>query len=210
MRLIMLGPPGAGKGTQAQFLVDKYSIPQISTGDILRRSIADGTELGVIAKQCIEEGQLVPDDIMLGLVKERLAEADCDNGFILDGYPRNIDQAKALAALTDIDAVVNLSVDMGVLLSRLTSRRTCGECNAVYNMIARPPKTEGVCDACGGQLFQRDDDTEETVQKRLVTYGKQTEPLIEYYRGLGLLRNIDASQGMEATHQAICQVLDTL
>lgn len=206
----MLGPPGAGKGTQAQYLVERFGIPQISTGDILRKAIANGTELGKIAKRCIEEGKLVSDDLMLDLVRERLAEPDCEGGFILDGYPRNIEQAKALAELTTIDAVVNLSVDMGVLLSRLTSRRTCSECNAVYNLFARPPKSEGKCDACGGELYQREDDTEETVRKRLVTYGEQTEPLIAYYGDLGLLRNIDAGQGMEATHSAICKVLEQL
>jgi adenylate kinase len=210
MRLVILGPPGAGKGTQAQFLVERFGIPQISTGDILRKAIVDGTELGKVAKRCIEEGQLVSDDLMLDLVRERLAEPDCSGGFILDGYPRNIEQAKALAELTDIDAVVNLSVDMGILLSRLTSRRTCSQCNAVYNLVARPPKSEGKCDACGGDLYQRDDDTVETVEKRLVTYGRQTEPLIEYYNELGLLMNIDASQGMEATHSAICRVLEKL
>lgn len=210
MKIIMLGPPGAGKGTQAQFLVEKYKLPQISTGDLLRKAVADGTELGTMAKQKMNEGQLVPDDIILELVKERVGQADCLNGYILDGYPRNIGQAEALEKLDDIDIVINLVVDLGELVSRLTSRRTCKACNAVYNLIARPTRVEGKCDACGGELYQRDDDTVETVNKRLETYRCQTEPLIGHYKRTGKLRDIDAGQGMERTHDLICEVLETL
>ena len=208
MKVIMLGPPGAGKGTQAQFMVEKYGIPQISTGDLLRKAVADGTELGKIAKGVIAEGTLVSDDLILNLVKERIAEPDCANGYIMDGYPRNIAQAEAMNTLDTLDVVINLVVDMGELVNRLTSRRTCSSCNAVYNLIARPPNVEGKCDACGGDLYQREDDTVETVEKRLETYRSQTEPLINYYRGLSLLRDIDAGLGMEATFNAICQVLE--
>ena len=210
MKIIMLGPPGAGKGTQAQFLVEKYKLPQISTGDLLRKAVADGTELGTMAKQKMNEGQLVPDNIILELVKERVGQADCLNGYILDGYPRNIGQAEALEKLDDIDIVINLVVDLGELVSRLTSRRTCIGCNAVYNLIARPTRVEGKCDACGGELYQRDDDTVETVNKRLGTYRNQTEPLIEHYKRTGKLRDIDASHDMKRTHQLICEVLETL
>ncbi len=207
MKLILLGPPGAGKGTQAQFLVEKYGIPQISTGNLLRMAVADGTELGKIAKECMDAGQLVSDELILALVKERIGKSDCLNGYILDGYPRNISQAKAMGELDDIDLVINLVVDIGVLVDRLTSRRTCSGCNAVYNLISRPPRVDGKCDACGGDLYQRDDDTVETVEKRLETYRIQTEPLINYYLGLGILKDIDADQGMEKTFEALCQVL---
>jgi adenylate kinase len=210
MKIIMLGPPGAGKGTQAQFLVERYDLPQISTGDLLRKAIADGTELGTMVKEKMIEGQLVPDDIILALVKERIGQDDCQNGYILDGYPRNLSQAKALETLDSIDIVINLVVDLGELVNRLTSRRTCTECNAVFNLIARPSKVEGKCDACGGNLYQRDDDTVETVGKRLETYRVQTEPLTSHFKGRGKLKDIDANQGMDRTHQLICAVLDTL
>ncbi len=210
MKIILLGPPGAGKGTQAQFLVEKYDWPQISTGDLLRKAVAQGTELGKIAKVCMDDGKLVSDDLILALVKERIEMPDCANGYILDGYPRNLDQAEAMEKLDDIDLVINLVVDMGELVNRLTSRRTCGKCNAVYNLTARPPKVQGKCDVCDGDLYQRSDDTVETVEKRLETYTNQTEPLIQYYDNLGLLRNIDAGRGMEATLEKICQELEKL
>jgi len=210
MRIIMLGPPGAGKGTQAQFLVEKYKIPQISTGDLLRKAISEGSELGKIAKRTIDQGILLPTDIMFKLVKERISQPDCSAGYILDGYPRNIEQAESLKGNVEIDAVINLVVDQGVLVNRLTSRRTCSKCNAVYNLTARPPRVEGKCDACGGDLYQRSDDTVETVEKRLETYRVETEPLIRYYDNLGLLKNIDAGKGMNATLDRICAVLESL
>ena len=206
----MLGPPGAGKGTQAQFLVEKYDMPQISTGDLLRKAVAQGTELGKIAKGCMDDGKLVPDPLILALVRERIGKPDCANGYILDGYPRNIGQAEAMEKLDDIDLVINLVVDMGELVNRLTSRRTCRECNAVYNLTARPPKVQGKCDVCGGDLYQRDDDTVGTVSKRLDTYRQQTEPLIEHSSNIGLLRDMDAGQGMHETHDKICELHDSM
>ena len=210
MKLILLGPPGAGKGTQAQFLVEKYAIPQISTGDLLRKAVAEGTELGRIAKEYMDAGKLGPDDLILALVKERIDKPDCANGYILDGYPRNLAQAKAMEELAQVDIVLNLHVPMEELVKRLTSRRTCRGCNAVYNLTARPPKMDGVCDTCGGELYLRDDDNVETVSKRLETYNAQTAPLIEYYTEKGLIKNIDATQGMENTHKFIVEVLEKL
>ena len=210
MKLILLGPPGAGKGTQAQFLVEKYGLPQISTGDLLRKAVADGTELGKIAKEYMDAGKLGPDDLILSLVKERIDKPDCAGGYILDGYPRNLAQAEAMEKLATVDIVINLNVPMDELVNRLTSRRTCSKCNAVYNLTARPPKIDGKCDTCGGDLYQRDDDNVETVSKRLETYNTQTAPLIEHYTNNGLIKNIDATQGMQNTHKFIVEVLETL
>jgi len=210
MKLILLGPPGAGKGTQAQFLVEKYGLPQISTGDLLRKAVAEQTELGKIAKEYMDAGKLGPDDLILALVKERIDKPDCSNGYILDGYPRNLAQAEAMEKLAKVDVVINLNVPMEELVNRLTSRRTCRQCNAVYNLTARPPKVDGVCDSCGGELYQRDDDNVETVSKRLETYNAQTAPLIEYYTDNGMIKNIDATQGMQNTHKFIVEVLESL
>ena len=210
MKLILLGPPGAGKGTQAQFLVEKYGIPQISTGDLLRKAVAEGTELGKIAKSYMDAGKLGPDDLILALVKERIEKPDCRKGYILDGYPRNLAQAEAMEKLDRVDVVINLVLPMEELVNRLTSRRTCRKCNAVYNLTARPPKVAGKCDSCGGELYQRDDDNEKTVSKRLETYTAQTEPLIKHYKKKKLLRDIDATRGMENTLAGIVKVLDSL
>ncbi|MFO7618676.1 MAG: adenylate kinase [Thermoplasmata archaeon] len=210
MKLILLGPPGAGKGTQAQFLVEKYGIPQISTGDLLRKAVAEGTELGKIAKSYMDAGKLGPDDLILALVKERIEKPDCGKGYILDGYPRNLAQAQAMKSLGSVDVVINLVLPMEELVTRLTSRRTCKKCNAVYNLTARPPKVEGKCDSCGGELYQRDDDNVATVSKRLETYTAQTAPLIDYYRKEGLLRDIDSTRGMENTLASIVKVLESL
>ena len=210
MKLILLGPPGAGKGTQAQFLVEKYNLPQISTGDLLRKAVAEGTELGKIAKEYMDAGKLGPDDLILSLVKERMDKPDCAGGYILDGYPRNLAQAEAMEKLATVDVVINLNVPMEELVSRLTSRRTCSKCNAVYNLTARPPKIDGKCDTCGGDLYQRDDDNVETVSKRLETYNSQTAPLIDHYTNNGLIKNIDATQGMENTHKFIVEILEAL
>ena len=210
MKLILLGPPGAGKGTQAQFLVEKYGTPQISTGDLLRKAVAEGTELGKIAKEYMDAGKLGPDDLILALVKERIEKPDCRKGYILDGYPRNLAQAQAMEELDTVDVVINLVLPMGELVNRLTSRRTCRKCNAVYNLTARPPKVDGICDQCGGELYQRDDDNEATVSKRLETYTAQTAPLIDYYRNKGLLRDIDSTHGMENTLASIVEVLESL
>ena len=210
MKLILLGPPGAGKGTQAQFLVEKYNIPQISTGDLLRKAVAEGTELGMIAKEYMDAGKLGPDDLILSLVKERMDKPDCAGGYILDGYPRNLAQAEAMEKLAKVDVVINLNVPLEELVNRLTSRRTCRSCNAVYNLTARPPKIDGNCDTCDGDLYQRDDDNVETVSKRLETYNTQTAPLIEHYTSNGLIKNIDATQGMQNTHKFIVKVLEAL
>lgn len=210
MKLILLGPPGAGKGTQAQFLVEKYNLPQISTGDLLRKAVAEGTELGKIAKEYMDAGKLGPDDLILSLIKERIEKSDCANGYILDGYPRNLAQAEAMEKLAKVDIVINLNVPMEELVNRLTSRRTCSKCNAVYNLTARPPKIHGKCDTCGSDLYQRDDDNVETVSKRLDTYNSQTAPLIDHYTNNGLIKNIDATQGMENTHKFIVEILEAL
>ena len=210
VKLILLGPPGAGKGTQAQFLVEKYGLPQISTGDLLRKAVAEGTELGKIAKEYMDAGKLGPDDLILSLVKERMDKPDCAGGYILDGYPRNLAQAEAMEKLAKVDIVINLIVPMEELVNRLTSRRTCKSCNAVYNLTARPPKIDGKCDTCGGDLYQRDDDNVETVSKRLETYNTQTAPLIDHYTNNGLIKNIDATQGMQNTHKFIVEVLESL
>mgnify|MGYP001549503161 CR=1 FL=1 len=189
MRLILLGAPGAGKGTVSNLLVDKYQIPQISTGDILRAAVKAGTEIGKKAQEYMNRGDLVPDEVIMGIMEERLQEEDCQKGFILDGFPRTIPQADALNALLNklsikLDMVVNLEVPEEELLKRLTSRRTCSnaDCAAIYNVISMPPKVEGKCDKCGSELIQRDDETEEAIKHRLVTYNEKTAPLINFYK----------------------------
>jgi len=194
-RVVLLGAPGAGKGTQAKMLIDKYKIPQISTGDILRKAVADGTPLGKEAKVIMDQGGLVSDKIVLGLVEERLKQPDCKNGFILDGFPRNTVQAesldKMLAAMNmQLTVALNIDVDLNDLLKRLTGRRTCKNCGQMYNIYFSPPKKEGVCDKCGGPLFQRDDDKEETIKKRLDVYQQQTAPLIDYYSKKKIMKTV--------------------
>jgi len=192
----MLGPPGAGKGTQAQALIDKFAIPQISTGDMLRAAVKEGTALGVEAKKFMNAGQLVPDEVIVGLIRERIQNADCGNGFLLDGFPRTVNQADALAKMLEdfsigLDHVVSIEVPDEELVGRLTGRWTCRGCNAMYHVKTMPPKQEGVCDKCGGELYQRDDDTEATIRQRLATYHANTKPLIDYYRNETLLREVD-------------------
>ena len=196
MKLILLGPPGAGKGTQAKMLTEKFNIPQISTGDILRAAVKEGTEMGKRAKEYMDAGGLVPDEVVVGIVRDRLREADCDNGFILDGFPRTVAQADALqVSLVDmgkeLDRVISLEVDAEALVERLTGRRTCKDCGRGYHIMFDPSRQEGKCDACGGTLFQRDDDQEETIRKRLQVYADQTAPLISYYNDAGLLMELD-------------------
>lgn len=196
MRIILLGPPGAGKGTQAAMLVKELEVPHISTGDIFRAAIKEGTELGRKAKEYMDQGQLVPDEIVIGIVKERLTQADCKKGFILDGFPRTVPQADALQEALknlgmDLDAVVNLTVGEDELVARLCGRRVCKKCGATYHVQFSPAKIQGTCDLCGGELYQRDDDKEETIRKRLEVYTNQTTPLIQYYEGKkGLLETI--------------------
>ncbi len=196
MRLVMLGPPGAGKGTQAQALIDKFAIPQISTGDMLRAAVKEGTALGVEAKKFMNAGQLVPDEVIVGLIRERIQGADCGNGFLLDGFPRTVNQADALGKMLEdfgigLDHVVSIEVPDEELVGRLTGRWTCRGCNAMYHVKTMPPKQEGVCDKCGGELYQRDDDKEATIRQRLATYHANTKPLIDYYRNESLLREVN-------------------
>lgn len=207
MKLILLGAPGAGKGTQAKKIVKEFAIPQISTGDILRRAVADGTPLGKEAKKYMEAGRLVPDELVIGIMKERLQQDDCTNGFILDGFPRTVEQARALEGFTAIDAVINIDVDFDSLVERITGRRSCPNCGAVYHIKFNPPKVEGVCDLCGSRLVQREDDREETVRKRLETYTEQTSPLIDYYAGRGLLRTVDGNRSIDEIYESIRTLL---
>ena len=199
MRAVLLGPPGAGKGTQAVRLVEKYGVPQISTGDIFRKNIKEGTELGKKAQEYMNAGGLVPDELVVDLVKDRLMQDDCANGYLLDGFPRTIAQAEQLDEFlkeqgTKLDAVINFEVGYDTLMERLTGRRLCKACGASYHIKNFPPKTDGVCDKCGGELIQRDDDTEETARKRIEVYEESTAPLIEYYTKSGDLKNFNAEK----------------
>ncbi len=202
MRLILLGPPGAGKGTQAQILVEELGIPHISTGDMFRAAMKGGTELGLKAKSYVDKGELVPDSVTIGLVRERLALPDCKKGFLLDGFPRTAAQAEALDELLAgldmaLDAVVNIQVEPEVLVNRLSNRRTCRNCGAVYHLLYKPPASPGKCDTCGGELYQRPDDNEATVRNRLEVYTAQTRPLIDFYQRKGLLRSVDGEKPVE-------------
>jgi adenylate kinase len=214
MNIILLGGPGAGKGTQAKKLIDKYQIPQISTGDILRAAVKEGTEMGKKAKEFMDAGQLVPDEVVIGIIKDRLKEPDCQKGFILDGFPRTVPQAEALEkVLSDmskkIDHVVSIDVDEEELVTRLTGRRTCKDavCGQMYHVKFTPPKKEGVCDKCGGELYQRDDDNETTVRSRLATYNQATKPLIDHYKAKGLIRPIPGVGGIDDIFTKICGIL---
>jgi len=207
MKLILLGAPGAGKGTQAEILCKKLQIPTISTGNILRAAIKDGTPTGKKAKSFIDAGQLVPDEVIIGIVSERLAQADCAGGYILDGVPRTIAQAEALEASGIVfDAVVSIEISEDEILRRMSGRRVCEACGSSYNVVAVPPRVEGICDNCGGKLIQRKDDTPETVRERLKVYHKETEPLTDFYAARGLLRSV-ASGTKEETTRAILDVL---
>ncbi len=195
LRLVLLGPPGSGKGTQSKLLVDRFRIPQVSTGDMLRAAVRAGTPLGQEAKRYMDRGALVADEVIIGLVRERLSQADCSCGYILDGFPRTVAQAEALerllgAAGTPLDHVISLEVPQDDLVARLAGRRTCRSCGAMYHVRFSPSRTDGVCDACGGATYQRDDDREETVRRRLQVYATETEPLVSFYRGRGLLRRV--------------------
>ena len=212
MNIILMGPPGAGKGTQAEKLVEKFAIPHISTGDMFRKAQKDGTELGLKAKSYMEQGKLVPDEVTIGIVRERLAEEDCRKGFLLDGFPRTIEQADALAQImadlgSQIDAVIDIQVDKSLLLDRLTGRRVCKGCGATYHVINNPSKVADICDKCGGELYQRKDDNAETVGSRLDVYEAQTAPLIEYYTKKGLIKNIEGDQEMSKVLADICDAL---
>jgi adenylate kinase len=202
MYILLMGPPGAGKGTQAAMLVDKFGIPHISTGDMFRAAVKEGTELGKQAKACMDAGQLVPDSVTIGIVKERLAKPDCKKGFILDGFPRTLEQANALDATLGelqikLDRVVNISVPAENLISRATGRRICRSCGATYHVAFNPTAKEGICDKCSGETYQRDDDSEATMTKRLTVYSSQTKPLIQYYQDNGLYTEIDGRQSID-------------
>ena len=205
MNIIFLGPPGAGKGTQAQRICDALKIPQISTGDILRRAIKEGTETGIKAKSFIDAGKLVPDEVIIDIVKERLAMDDCKDGYILDGFPRTVPQAEALSTFATIDSVIELAVDDQVLVNRLSGRRVCVKCGATYHVSMLNGKT--TCDKCGENLIQRDDDKAETVLSRLEVYHAQTAPLINYYGQKGLLKTIPGDQGIDGIFTAIMNAL---
>jgi adenylate kinase len=213
MRIVLLGAPGAGKGTQAKKLIEKYGIPQISTGDILRKAVADGTPLGKEAKSYMDKGELVPDSVVIGLVKERLAQDDCKKGFILDGFPRNTAQAETLDGVLaemgmPLQVALSVDVDLDILMKRLTGRRTCRGCGQMYNIYFGPPQKEGVCDKCGGELYQRDDDREETIRKRLEVYEAQTAPLIDYYQGKGILKRVNGEGDINKIFEEVCRILD--
>ncbi|MDV0445479.1 adenylate kinase [Methanimicrococcus sp. At1] len=210
MDIILFGPPGAGKGTQAQKLSQKYGIPQISTGDILRANVKEGTALGMEAKKYMDAGELVPDAVLIGIIKDRLLQPDCANGFLLDGYPRTVPQADALAEILDeikkpIDAVINIIVPNDILVERLSGRWMSG-CGASYHTVFNPPKQAGVCDVCGDALFQRPDDTSEAVSNRLDVYQKQTAPLVDYYKEKGLLKDIDGTKDIDVVFEEIDKI----
>ena len=209
MNLILLGAPGAGKGTQAENICDKYNIPAISTGNIIRAALKEGTEMGLKAKSFIDAGQLVPDEVVIGIIKDRLAEDDCKNGFILDGFPRTIPQAQALEDMgIVIDKVVDIEVPDETITARLSGRRVCANCGNSYHMIYKVPKVEGVCDACGGELVQRKDDAPETVQARLVEYHEMTEPLKDFYKNLGKLKIVEGQEEVEDTTKLVFAALE--
>jgi len=213
MQVVLFGPPGAGKGTQAKFISEEYNIPHISTGDILRENVREGTPLGTKAKAFMDKGELVPDTILIDLIKDRLKKPDTRKGFLLDGFPRTLKQAKALDVILDdinknLNAVVNVDVGAGQLVSRLSGRLTCRSCGASYNITSNPPKVDSICDACGGELYQRADDTEAAIKNRIEVYKKQTQPLIDYYKKKGLLTDIDGEREIDEVRQDITKALE--
>ncbi len=212
MRIVLLGAPGAGKGTQAKILIEKYGMPQISTGDLLRAAVAAGTPLGKEAKSYMDKGELVPDSVVLGMVEERLKQDDCKKGYILDGFPRNTAQAEALdkmlAALNmSLTAALSVDVPFEDLMKRLTGRRTCKSCGQMYNIYFKASSKEGLCDKCGGALFQRDDDKEATIKKRLEVYSAQTEPLIGYYKKKGILKSVTGTGNIDEIFKKVTEAL---
>ncbi len=212
MKIIMLGAPGAGKGTQAKMIAEKYSIPHISTGDIFRANIKGGTELGMEAKKYMDQGQLVPDELTVKILLDRVAKDDCKNGYVLDGFPRTIPQAEVLdKALSEFGDAVDYAIDVDVpdenIINRMGGRRACVTCGATYHMVHVPPKQEGICDKCGSELILRDDDKPETVKKRLDVYHAQTQPLIEYYTKKGILKSVDGTVDMMDVFAKITDIL---
>jgi adenylate kinase len=212
MQLVMFGPPGAGKGTQATFLSGELNIPHISTGDILRENVKNGTALGKKAKTYMDKGELVPDKVLIDIIKERLQKPDTRKGFILDGFPRTIPQAEALDEILEdinkrLDIVINVDVAASALVRRLSGRWSCKSCGAPYNMKSKPPKVDGVCDICGGELYQRDDDKEAAINNRIAVYKKQTEPVLDYYKKKGLLADIDGEREIDEVTSDIRKAL---
>jgi len=212
MRLILLGAPGAGKGTQAKKLSEKYRIPKISTGDILREAMQKGTALGLKAKSYMDSGQLVPDDVVIGIVEEKLKDKECIKGWILDGFPRTLQQAQALNRIltgtrTPIGHVLNLEVDEEKIIKRISGRRSCESCQSAYHIYFNLPKKDGVCDSCGGRLIQRNDDKEETVRERLKVYQEKTQPLVNYYSERSLLKKVEADDDIENVFTRICSLV---
>ena len=212
MKIIMLGAPGAGKGTQAKKIAEKYTVPHISTGDIFRANIKEGTELGLKAKQFMDQGLLVPDEVTIGMLLDRIHQEDCKNGYVLDGFPRTIPQAESLTeALAGMGEAIDFAIDVDVpdenIVNRMAGRRACLKCGATYHVEFAPPKKEGVCDVCGSELVLRDDDKPETVQKRLTVYHEQTQPLIDYYKEKGVLHSVDGTQAMDDVFESITEIL---
>ncbi|MCF0149984.1 MAG: adenylate kinase [Firmicutes bacterium] len=211
-RVVLLGPPGAGKGTQAEGISTKYNIPHISTGDIFRANVKEGTPLGVKISSIMEAGQLVPDELVCEVVADRVQKSDCANGYLLDGFPRTVAQAKFFDEYLakngqELDKVIDIEVDEAILLPRMVGRRVCRKCGKPYHVVSMPPKVEGVCDVCGGEVYQRADDTEETVKNRFAVYQAQTSPLTDYYRSSGKLAPIDGAGSVQDVLNAICAVL---
>ena len=215
MKLILLGAPGAGKGTQAEIISEKYNIPTISTGNIIRAALKNGTEMGLKAKSYIDAGELVPDDVVIGIIKERLAESDCANGYILDGFPRSVEQAEELEKMNaEIDngidtkfIAVYFDIDTSILVERIVNRRSCPVCGEIYNLEFKPPKAAGHCDKDGAELTQRKDDTREVAQSRFDTYNKETAPLIDYYTKKGVLKSIDANGSIDEVWERLLKVI---
>jgi len=215
MQIVLFGPPGAGKGTQAKFLAEEFNIPHISTGDILRENVKKGTALGMKAKSYMDKGELVPDQLLNDLVRSRLEEPDTKKGFLLDGYPRTIPQANALDEIMDdlnrkLTAVVNIDVGTGALVKRLSGRRICKACGASYHVTFNPPRVKDVCDTCAGELYQRADDTEEAIKNRLAVYKKQTQPVLDYYKKKGVLVDIDGDREIEEVKADVIKALEKL
>lgn len=215
MNIILMGLPGAGKGTQASEIVKKFPIPHISTGDMFRKAIKDETDLGKEAKSYMDRGELVPDEVTVGIVKERISEDDAKKGFLLDGFPRTIDQAESLSQIMseldrEIDAVINIEVPEEELMNRLTGRRICEKCGTTYHLVFNPPKVDGICDIDGGKLYQREDDNPETVSNRLSVNVKQSKPILEYYNNKGVLKNINGSKDIDEVTNDVIDILDHL